>query len=142
MLVSPGVANVALLCVSVLDKNCQTQSRLFTCLFTCLFICLLVCLPVHLFVYLFVRFCLLVCLPVHLFTFLFTCLFICLFTCLFTCIPVRGTNNTEFYDCRIGSDNATNGTINLAVFGRSSGSALAASITGIVILFFTVGYMW
>ena len=128
MLVSPGVANVALLCVSVLDKNCQTQSCLFTCLFTCLFICLLVCLPV--------------CLPVHLFTFLFTCLFICLFTCLFTCIPVRGTNNTEFYDCRIGSDNATNGTINLAVFGRSSGSALAASITGIVILFFTVGYMW
>ena len=54
MLVSPGVANVALLCVSVLDKNCQTQSCLFTCLFVYLFVFLFVCL----------LFCLLVCLLV------------------------------------------------------------------------------
>ena len=63
-----------------------------------------------------------------------------LFSCHFV-PPVRGTNGTEFYDCRIGSNNGTNNT-NFAVFGHSSGSALAASITGIVLLFFTVGYMW
>ena len=43
MLVSPGVANVGLLCVLVFDKNCQTQSRLIV--HVCV-LCLLVCLLV------------------------------------------------------------------------------------------------
>lgn len=52
-------------------------------------------------------------------------------------VPVSDTNGTiiRSYDCQLGNSS-------LAVFSQGNGSALAASIVGIVVLFLTVAYMW
>jgi len=50
---------------------------------------------------------------------------------------VSDTNGTiiRSYDCQLGNSS-------LAVFSQGNGSALAASIVGIIVLFLTVAYMW
>ena len=48
---------------------------------------------------------------------------------------VPRTNGTEFYDCQLNYG-AT------AVFSSNTPSSLASSIVGIVVLFFTVAYVW